>query len=149
MTIKNFSRQLATGGFFGSSEHHAYSSSPMSSHRKFSCSGFFSAFLSNETELIELLAEFGFSAPGPFTTEEACNDLIMSKPGQNAPLTTELYKLSDLATKKGAEIIKSVIEQFNIPTSLEERSIQLFRSQRIQCFSQDLQCPAWRWPWRS
>jgi hypothetical protein len=87
----------------------------MSSHRKFSCSGFFSAFLSNETDLIELLAEFGFSAPSPFTTEEACNALIMSKPGQNDPLTTELYKLSDLATKKGAEIIKAVIEQFNIP----------------------------------
>ena len=87
----------------------------MSSHRKFSCSRFFSAFLSNESELIELLTEFGFPVPSPFTPEDACNALIVSKPGEHDPLTTELYKLNDLATKKGAEIIKDVIEQFKIP----------------------------------
>lgn len=87
----------------------------MSSNRKFSCSGFFSAFLSNESELIELLTEFGFPVPSPFATEDACNALIASNPGEHALLTSELYKLNELATKKGTEILKDLIAKFHIP----------------------------------
>lgn len=116
----------------------------MSKQRKFSYDGFFFAFLSHEQELSALFAELGVPVASPFSIEEARKAALGGESANHAKLASELYKLNDLASKKGAEIITAVIEEFRIPcphpdsTMTRERAALWLRNSNKNLFEHAL-----------
>lgn len=120
----------------------------MSNQRKFSYEALFSAFLSHEHELSALFTEFGVPISSPFTIDDAHNALVSGNSAEHDKLTSELYKLNDLASKKGSVVIKSIIEQFKIPgphpnpSMTRERAALWLRRSNQSLFEHALDCLA-------
>ena len=86
----------------------------MSKQRKFNALPFFNGFHTHESELAALFSAYGHAVPDPLTTESFCKAAIKEL-SPLAPLTSLLYQLNDLATRKGREIIEKAAASFAIP----------------------------------